>query len=99
MSAAEVFVLPSYREGFGSTVIEVAACGLPAIATRIYGLTDAVADGATGFLVPPRDPAALAQPMRELAGEATLRQRLGTAARERALRDFLQAALTRATLA
>ena len=99
MAASDVFVLPSYREGFGSTVIEAAACGLPAVATRIYGLTDAVVDGATGFLVPPRDAAALAQRMRELAGDAALRQRLGTAARERALRDFSQAALTGATLA
>jgi len=98
MAAADVFVLPSYREGFGSTVIEAAACGLPAIASRIYGLTDAVVDGVTGFLVAPRDPAALAQRMRELAGDAGLRQRLGVAARERALRDFSQAALTRATL-
>ncbi|MBM3368316.1 MAG: glycosyltransferase family 4 protein [Betaproteobacteria bacterium] len=99
MAAADVFVLPSYREGFGSTAIEAAACGLPAIATRIYGLTDAVVDSATGYLVPPRNPAALAQRMRELAGDPKLRLRLGTAARERALRDFPQAALTRATLA
>jgi len=99
MAASDVFVLPSYREGFGSTVIEAAACGLPAIATRIYGLTDAVVDGTTGFLVPPRDAAALAQRMREMAGDATLRLRLGTAARDRALRDFSQAALTQATLA
>ena len=99
MAASDVFVLPSYREGFGSTVIEAAACGLPAIATRIYGLTDAVVHGATGFLVPPRDPAALAARMRELAADAGLRQRLGATARERAMREFSQAELTRATLA
>jgi glycosyltransferase involved in cell wall biosynthesis len=98
MAASDVFVLPSYREGFGSTVIEAAACGLPAIATRIYGLTDAVVDGTTGYLVPVRDPAALAARMRELAADAGLRRTLGAAARERALRDFSQAALTQATL-
>jgi glycosyltransferase involved in cell wall biosynthesis len=99
MAAADVFMLPSYREGFGSTVIEAAACGVPAIASRIYGLTDAVAEGETGFLVPPRDPAALAARMRELAGNAQLRQHMGAAARARALKDFSMAELTRATLA
>ena len=42
MAAADFLVLPSHREGFGSVVIEAAACGLPAVATRIYGLSDAV---------------------------------------------------------
>ena len=40
----DVFCLPSYREGFGSSAIEAAACGVPAIASRIYGLTDAIDD-------------------------------------------------------
>jgi glycosyltransferase involved in cell wall biosynthesis len=99
MAAADVFVLPSYREGFGSAVIESAAAGIPAIGTRIYGVTDAIVDGVTGFLVPPRDPAALAARMRQLASDAQLRLRLGAAARERALRDFSMAEVTRATLA
>lgn len=50
MQAADLFCLPSYREGFGSSVIEAAACGVPALASRIYGLTDAVAEGKTGWM-------------------------------------------------
>lgn len=50
MKAADLFCLPSYREGFGSSVIEAAACGVPALASRIYGLTDAVAEGKTGWM-------------------------------------------------
>lgn len=49
MQAADLFCLPSYREGFGSSVIEAAACGLPTLASRIYGLADAVLDGRTGW--------------------------------------------------
>lgn len=99
MAAADVFVLPSYREGFGSVILEAAAAGVPAIGTRIYGVTDAIVDGTTGLLVPPRDPQALGARMRQLAQDRALRARLGRAARERALRDFSPADLTRALLA
>jgi glycosyltransferase involved in cell wall biosynthesis len=50
MQAADIFCLPSYREGFGSSVIEAAACGLPSLTSRIYGLTDAVVEGQTGWM-------------------------------------------------
>jgi glycosyltransferase involved in cell wall biosynthesis len=53
MQAADMFCLPSYREGFGSSVIEAAACGVPAIVSRIYGLTDAVIEGQTGLMHEP----------------------------------------------
>jgi glycosyltransferase involved in cell wall biosynthesis len=98
MAAADIFVLPSYREGFGSVVLEAAAAGAPAIANRIYGLTDAVTDGETGFLVPPRDVEALAQCMRRLAGDDALRATLGGFARARVLRDFRPSDLTAALL-
>ncbi len=49
MAAGDVFCLPSYREGFGSVVLEAAAAGLPSLASRIYGLTDAVVEGETGI--------------------------------------------------
>jgi len=50
MSASDLFVLPSYREGFGSVVLEAAACKLPTVASNIYGLNDAVVDGYSGLL-------------------------------------------------
>lgn len=99
MAAADVFVLPSYREGFGSVILEAAAAGVPSIGTRIYGVTDAIAEGATGLLVPVRDPAALADGMRRLAADGPLRAEMGLAARARAQRDFRPEDLTRALLA
>ncbi len=53
-SALDVFVLPSYREGFGTTIIEAEAMGLPVITTKIPGPTEAIIDGETGILVNPR---------------------------------------------
>ena len=96
MAAADVFVLPSYREGFGSVVLEAAAAAVPAIGTRIYGITDAVVEGKTGFLVPVRDAESLAARMRQLAVDAPLREAMGRAARERVLRDFRPEDLTAA---
>ena len=97
MAAADFLVLPSHREGFGSTVIEAAACGIPAIGTNIHGLTDAIEDGLTGIIVPPRNPPQLARAMRALAENEALRTKLGAAALHRARQDFdstlLQAAL------
>ena len=50
MCLSNVFIMPSYREGFGTSVIEAAACGLPTIASNIYGLNDAVVNHETGIL-------------------------------------------------
>ena len=88
MSVADIFCLPSYREGFGMTIIEAAACGVPTVASRIYGITDAVADGKTGLLFPAGDVAALTQALLRLITENELRQQMGNEARERALELF-----------
>jgi len=93
MSAADVFCLPSHREGFGSVIIEAAACGIPAIGSRIYGLTDAIVDEETGFLVDIGNIKALSDKMILLAADGLLRERLGRAAMKRAHLEFTQQAV------
>lgn len=94
MAAADVFCLPSYREGFGMVVIEAAAAGIPAVASRIYGVTDAVEDGVTGLLHQPGDAAGIAREMALIAGDASRRIEMGRAARERALSLFSRSTIT-----
>lgn len=88
MAASDFFCLPSYREGFGSVVIEAAACGLPAIASAIYGLTDAVEDGRSGFLHPPHDVNSIATLLERFAIDTELREEMGGYARRRAINQF-----------
>ncbi len=88
LCAADVFCLPSYREGFGTTVIEAAAMGLPTVGTRINGLIDAVVDGETGLLVEPMNARVLADALRILLTMPELRKHLGIRARERVVRLF-----------
>jgi glycosyltransferase involved in cell wall biosynthesis len=87
-AAMDLVVLPTYREGFPNVPLEAAAMRLPVVATRIPGCVDAVADGATGTLVPPRDARGLAQAMRNYLADPDLRRQHGAAGRERVLRDF-----------
>lgn len=84
MAAADVFCLPSYREGFGSAVIEAAAVGIPAIGSRIYGVVDAIQEGSTGLLFDARDVSGLQRAMDTLSGDSEFRVRLGKQARARA---------------
>lgn len=88
LAITDILCLPSYREGFGTVVIEAAAMGVPTVGTRITGLSDAVIDEVTGLLVPPRDASALAAALRRLIAEPALRRRLGEAARKRCAEHF-----------
>lgn len=88
LAAADVFVLASYREGFPRAAMEAAASGLPIVATDIRGCRQVVDDGVTGFLVPPRDPTALAAALSTLIADPEIRRRFGAAGRRKAEAEF-----------
>ncbi len=94
MQAADLFCLPSYREGFGSSVIEAAACGVPALASRIYGLTDAVAEGQTGWMHEAGNVADLAEQLGSLLSNPEELATKGHAARQYAETVFAEEAIT-----
>ncbi len=87
-AAMDLLVLPTYREGFPNAPLEAASMALPVVATRIPGCTDAIADGVTGTLVPPRDAASLAVALRAYLQDPERRRSHGRAGRERVLREF-----------
>ena len=96
---SHIAVLPSwYGEGVPKSLLEAAACGRPLVAVDGPGLREVVRDGATGLLVPPRDPGALADTLQRLAEDAGLRRRLGQAARTLAEREFGEETVIRGTL-
>ena len=86
MAASDLVVLSSDHEGLPVVVMEALALGRPVVATAVGGLPEAVGDGRGGLVVPPRDPAALAEAMVELAADADRRHALGAAARAQAVR-------------
>jgi glycosyltransferase involved in cell wall biosynthesis len=88
LGRADVFVFPSRDEGMPNAVLEAMAAGLPVAATRISGNEELVADGETGFLVPPDDPAGLAAVLTRLVGDRSLCRRLGAAGRDKVVREY-----------
>ena len=84
----QVALLPSYREGLPKALLEAAACGRPLVASDVPGCREIVRPGKTGLLVPPKDPAALAQAIRQLVDDPALRRSLGAGARAVAETEF-----------
>ncbi len=99
LSAMDVYILPSYREGFGSGVIEAEAMGVPVIVTDIPGPTDAMLKDETGLVVKKADAAALQTAMDTMYRDAQLRQKFSNAARVFAVERFDQRQLVAHILA
>lgn len=83
LALSDVLCLPSYREGFGSVVIDAAALGVPCVGSRIPGLVDAIADGETGLLFPVGDTKQLANILIQLESDRGTLKKLGDAAEAR----------------
>jgi glycosyltransferase involved in cell wall biosynthesis len=89
LSISDAYVLSSAWEGMPNTVMEAMASALPVVATQVGGVAELVEDGSSGFLVPPGDPAAMADRMIGLmALEPEHRRRMGTSGRDRMAREF-----------
>ena len=88
LNAGDVFVLPTYREGFGSSVLEAACIGLQSICTDAYGVLDAYIDGVTGLQCKVGDVESLYQCMKKIHDEPELLKMMGKKSRERALKEF-----------
>ncbi len=97
LDAADVFVLPSRHEGMPLVLLEAMDAGLPVVATRVIGSEEVVADGETGFLVPPEDPAALGAALARLLADTELRERFGQAGRRRFRERFTHRRMAAAT--
>ena len=95
----DIVVLPSYREGCPKSLIEAAACGLPLITTDVPGCHDVVQHEISGLLVPARDAQCLADAIARLDDDRALAQRLGAAARARAMHEYDEQAVIARTLA
>ncbi|MEP6591351.1 MAG: glycosyltransferase [Gemmatimonadota bacterium] len=96
LSRAGMFVLSSLSEGIALTLLEAMAAGLPVVATDVGGNREVVLPGVTGHLVPPRNPAALADAMLSLLANPEHARTLGLAGRDRVVRDFSVEATVRA---
>jgi glycosyltransferase involved in cell wall biosynthesis len=87
-AACDVFVTTPWYEPFGITPVEAMACARPVIGASVGGIQSTVADGETGFLVPPHDPKALGERLAQLHGDRRLLRALGEAGLARAREHY-----------
>jgi glycosyltransferase involved in cell wall biosynthesis len=100
LAAAHVVVLPTfYGEGIPKILLEASACARPVVTTSIPGCKEVVRDGENGFLIPQKDPQALANALTVLLKNPDLRRRMGSRGREIVAREFSAGEMARQTLA
>ncbi|HUY62692.1 MAG TPA: glycosyltransferase [Candidatus Paceibacterota bacterium] len=99
LTGADLFALPSRKEGLPFVLLEAGRAGCAAIASATGGIPDLVTDGETGLLVPPGDAVALARALDSLLADPARRQALGQALKTRVERDFSETGMVGATLA
>jgi starch synthase len=97
LSHATAFACPSLYEPLGIVNLEAMACGTAVVASRVGGIPEVVADGVTGLLVPPDDPAALAAALNSLVADPGRARAMGSAGRDRAVAEFSWAAVAAQT--
>ena len=90
LQALDVFVLPSYREGFPRSILEAMATGLPVVTTNIRGCREAVVEGLNGLIVPPRDADALTVAVRQLLDDPQRASAMGEASLMRVRAHFTE---------
>ena len=88
LAAADLSVLPSHEEGFSNVILESMAAGLPVVATRVGGNSEAVVDGASGWLVPPRNPSIMAEKIVDLFGDPQRATSWGKSGSDRVKENF-----------
>ncbi len=99
LKAFDIFVLPSVKEGLPYVLLEAGIAGLAVVASHVGGIPEIIEDGKTGLLIPPRSPDDIVEHIVRLAKTPSIRASLGTALREKVLRDFSHETMTSRTVA
>lgn len=99
LSAFDVFLLPSLKEGLPYVILEAGNAGLPVVATRVGGISEIIESGVSGVLVPPRDPQGLAGALAKLIADPALARQMGEALKKTVVEQFSLDRMVRETIA